>query len=92
MVLYVKVTHYTKRGVYQAVIFDSSVKALGNATCKTSARIAANAAVAKIFGLQATATITEVPANLAWTKRGSENEVFFYQFTFNPADHEIKQQ
>lgn len=91
MNLTVKVTHYAKRKLYRAVIFDGSGKILGNATCQNCPRVAANAAVAKTYGLPAAATITEIPANLAWTKKGSENEVFFYRFTFDPSAHEIQQ-
>jgi hypothetical protein len=91
MNLFVKVTHYTKSKLYRAVIFCGSGKILGNATCQNCPRVAANAAVSKTYGLPAAATITEIPANLAWTKRGSENEVFFYRFTFNPAGHAIQQ-
>lgn len=90
MILYVKVTHYAKRGVYQADIFDSTGKALGNATCKTSARIAANAAVAKTYGLKSAASIIEIPVHQAWKKKRTSNDVTYFQFTFNPADHEIK--
>ena len=99
MKLSIMVTSYVERNYYRALIVDGAAKILGKATCKNCPRVAANAAVAKTYGLPAAATITPLENHLAWRRPAFAPHVsklramhinFYYEFTFNPADHEIK--
>lgn len=98
MILFILVTHYVKSGYFRAVIVNSSSKKLGSATCKNCPRVAANAAVAKTFGLNAANLITEITAPDARSgppfyprtrKLRDPNINYFYQFTYIPENCKI---